>query len=211
MNSTEIVNQDAALEQLNQRLGQLKTASEIAIKDQASLIKSAEVKLDLESYIKAAKAHFEPELAPAEEKVKRLKIQMANLIQPAMGWLKSLVDRQREWSAKEREAAQKEQDRINEAARLEARKNHSKTPEPVAVAPALPKVPGIKNQTYYKCSVFNAALIIERFVKGEPAEREFLRRFITVDEQEIGKYARELKDPKAAEKAVPGCRFWSEG
>ena len=104
---------EQVLKQLNERLAQLKAASEIAVIDQTTFISSAQTKLDLESFIKAVEDHFEPELAPAEEKVKRVKLQMAVFLQ-AKQWLTGLNNRRKEWAAEERAAAAREQERIRQ-------------------------------------------------------------------------------------------------
>ena len=101
---------EQAIKQLNERLAQLKAASEIEVVDQTTFISSAQTKLDLESFIKAVEDHFEPELAPAEEKVKRVKLQMAVFLQ-AKQWLVGLNNRRKEWAIEERAASKRDQER----------------------------------------------------------------------------------------------------
>lgn len=101
---------EQALKQLNERLAQLKAASEIAVVDQTTFISSAQTKLDLESFIEAVEDHFEPELAPAEEKVKRVKLAMAPFLQ-AKQWLTGLNNRRKEWAIEERAAAKRDEER----------------------------------------------------------------------------------------------------
>ncbi|HVI10514.1 MAG TPA: hypothetical protein VND65_19655 [Candidatus Binatia bacterium] len=120
--SATIVTQDAAIKQLNDRLAELKTKSEIAVTDQTSFIKAAEVKVELESYVRAVEHHFEPQLAPAEETVAKLKLQMSNLLAPAKQWLKGVIDRRKKWAEEERRRAEAEERRINEERRIAAEK-----------------------------------------------------------------------------------------
>ena len=114
MASTEIVNQDQAIERLNQRLAELKAKSEIAVTDQASFIQAAETKVEFESYIRAVEHHFEPEVAPLEEKLSMLKLQMSALIVPAKRWLGELIVRRKSWAEQERRRAEEEQRRVRE-------------------------------------------------------------------------------------------------
>jgi hypothetical protein len=111
---------NTALDKLTQRLAELKAKSELAIVDSDTLVRSAEAKLEFESYIRSVEAHFEPELAPAEETVARCKLAMSQLVTPVKGWLKSLVDRQRNYHAEEKRKAEAEARRINEENRRAA-------------------------------------------------------------------------------------------
>lgn len=121
MGTPEIVpSSQQALKQLNERLAQLKAASEVEVVDQATFISSATTKLDLESFIKSVEDHFEPDLAPAEERVKRIKLQMSPFLQ-AKQWLVGLNNRRKEWASREREATAREQQRIQAEANAKAR------------------------------------------------------------------------------------------
>ena len=80
----------------------------------------------------------------------------------------------------------------------------------VTVQPNVPKVSGIKGRVNYKAGVVNADALIRAFVAGNAEQRGFLRQFITVDEMAIGRYAREQKNSKAVEAAIPGIRAWEE-
>jgi DNA repair exonuclease SbcCD ATPase subunit len=300
MSSTELVKSSTeALEQLNRRLAELKAKSEIAIVDSDTLVKSAEAKLEFESYIRSVEAHFEPELAPAEETVARCKLAMSQLISPVKGWLKSLVERQKNYHAEEKRKAEAEQRRINEEARREAERKAEEerrereriaaeqrkeqelqaarnkrirdqeiedarkagelnkreaerlkkeaeqraaaerkaaaereerekaqaaedakaaaadVPE-VTVLPNLPKGAGLpKNQTYYYAEVTDANEIIRAYntaiLNADGKRIAFLARFIQVDEQEVGKFARDTKDCAKAASLLPGVKFTSKG
>ena len=64
--------------------------------------------------MKAVEGHFDPELSPLEERVKRLKNAMSSLISPAKMAKNALVDRQRAWMAEEKRKAEAEQRRRQE-------------------------------------------------------------------------------------------------
>ena len=278
MSSTELVkNGNESIEQLNRRLSELKAKSEIAIVDNATLVQSAEAKLEFESYIRSVEAHFEPELAPAEETVARCKLAMSQLISPVKGWLKSLVERQRNYQAEEKRRTEAEARRIREEAILAAarkaeeerkererqadiaRKAREKeieaqrkagelkareadklrkeaaaeaerekvraaqdavlaaadVPE-VKVLPNLPKGAGLpKNQTFYYAEVTNSAQIIAAYnqalIQSNLERQRFLSRFIQVNEQEVGLFARQTKDNDKATALLPGVKFTSKG
>jgi septal ring factor EnvC (AmiA/AmiB activator) len=284
--------QDAAIAELNRRLGELKVKAEIEIVDQQSLLASANAKLDLESYIKSVDAHFAPEV----ERASRIKITMAALMSPAKDWLKSLVGRQRDFAAEEKRKAAEEERRINEEARAaaaviaaaeqaerdriaaeerraaelqaarnkrirdaeieEARKagvvnkreadklkkaaeeqaardrqaaakaeqrekaraaEDAKTAVAnapvVTVTPDLPRGGGLpRNQTFYFAEVTDSQAIIRAYETAkDPVRIAFLRRFIQVNEQEVGKYSRDTKDPEKVMAQLPGVKAWSKG
>jgi hypothetical protein len=263
-----------ALDKLNERLAELKAKSELAITDQQSLLASAQTKLEFEQYLRAVEAHFEPELAPAEETVARLKLSMSSLATPVKGWLKALVERQRNYQAEEKRKAEAEARRINEENRAaaarkaeEERKERERQAEEdrkarereidaqrkageikareaeklkkeaaeqeererqraaadavtaansapeVKVQPNLPKGAGLpKNQTFYFAEVTDPQATIRAYETAkDPVRIAFLRRFITVSEQEVGKFARETKDNEKAASLLPGVRFTSKG
>jgi hypothetical protein len=275
MSTTQLMpSNDEVLKRLNARLAELKANSEIAITDQSSFIQSAQVKLDYEQYIRAVEDHFEPELAPAEEKVKRTKLQMSSLIAPVKDWLVRLKVRQQSWQAEEKRLAAMEREREQEKLRAEARQKAdaerreaerlareqrearekqlealrkageigkreearlakiateeeakarvlaakqaeetaAKVPE-LKVVPNIPKGAGLpKNQTYYGAEVNDANRLLLEFVfTNDPERRAFLRRFITIDQQEVGKYARDTKNNEKVEATLPGSRAWSKG
>lgn len=271
---TALAQGNKELDRLNQRLAELKAKSELAIVDSDTLILSAQAKLDFENYIRSVEAHFEPELAPAEETVARCKLAMSQLVTPVKGWLKALVDRQKNYHAEEKRKAEAEQRRINEEARMAAAKKAEeerkererqadidrkarekeieaqrkageiKTREAerlrkeaaaeaerekqraaqdavlaaadvpvVTVLPNLPKGAGLpKNQTYYYGFVEDPQAIIRAYETAkDPVRIAFLRRFIQVNEQEVGKFARDTKDNEKAASLLPGVTFSSKG
>lgn len=117
-------------------------------------------------------------------------------------------------AAEERERQQKEarvaeeQERARAAAAATVAKA---APPPIAyVKPNLPAVAGTKSQTYYAGDLEQPDLIIDAFL-SMPERRAFLRRFIMVNEQEVGKFARETKDVAKATAMLPGVKFSSRG
>ena len=81
----------------------------------------------------------------------------------------------------------------------------------VRVAPSTPKVAGIKSQQYFFAEVTDESAIIRAFLAGDSERRAFLRQFITVDAQAVGRFARDTKDCDKAASLVPGCKFTSKG
>lgn len=109
-----IVSQDAVIERFNNQLTAILALASAPITDQASLVSSGNAKISLESYVKAVEGHFDPELSPLEERVKRLKNAMSSLISPAKMAKNALVDRQRAWMAEEKRKAEAEERRRQE-------------------------------------------------------------------------------------------------
>lgn len=119
--ATQLVRAEEGLQQLQERLGELKAKAEIQVVDQATFISAAAVKLDIEAYIRAVNDHFEPELAPAEETVKRVKVAIAGLVTQPKQWLADLVSRRKAFAEAERQAAEREQQRIRAENEAKAR------------------------------------------------------------------------------------------
>jgi hypothetical protein len=114
-----------------------------------------------------------------------------------------LTAKMSEYTKKEREAAEKEQKEINK--KLERRGE-----EPVTVQPNIPKVVGVRNTTNYKIEVTDIALFLREYAKQAPMEQRFLKQFIALDEQVLGRVAREMKDCEAFMKRIKGVRCWKE-
>jgi hypothetical protein len=269
--------QQEAIDKFNGMLAPILEAAKIEIKDQADLVKSGDAKISLEAYIKAVKAHFELELSPLEERVKRIKNQITTLTSPASPVLKDLVERQRAWMAEEKrkseaetkrksdellrlqqqqaeqerrdaekEAADKKRDKVAEinadakagrigkreaAKRLKeagaeaeaaietaaavAEEQKNAPPPEVRVVPNIPKVAGVKNQTYYKSAVMDGKLIVQAFAAAcaskDRDRAAFLWPFLCVNEKQVGVYARETQDPEKVMRNLPGVKAWSEG
>ena len=108
--------QQKIIENFNVRLGAIVKAAQLSITDQESLVESANRKISLDSYMKAVQAHFANELGAAEEHYKRLKNQVAALVQPAKIARDALVERQRIWMAEEKRRADAEARRLQEEA-----------------------------------------------------------------------------------------------
>jgi hypothetical protein len=104
-------------------------------------------------------------------------------------------------------AAEREKVRAAEDARIAAEQVQE-----VKVKPSVPTVAGVKNQTYYYAEMIDPLAIIRAYETAkDPVRIAFLRRFIQVNEQELGKFAREEKDNAKASAQLPGVRFWSKG
>jgi hypothetical protein len=269
----EIVKSSAALEALQSKLEQLKEKSEIAVTDPQTSIQAAQVRIDFESYIRSVEDYFEPELAPAEETVKRVRLQMSTLLTPVKGWLASLKTRVQAYNAEEKRLAamekEREQEKLRAAARekaqaeqreaerlakeqREAREKElaeqrkageinkreearlakqaaeeeatqkalaadqaKKTAADVPIIDVKPNIPtgaGLyKNQTYYSAEITNTAVFFTAYDASNGERRAFLRRFIEVNQQEVGKYARSEKNNKKVEADIPGCTASSRG
>ena len=112
------------------------------------------------------------------------------------------IDKQRasgELKAREAAKLKKEADERAEAERKLNAEQHAKTAaevQPVTVAPAVPKVAGIKGRVNWKFEIVTPALI--------PVT------FRVPDEVAIGQMVRATKDKASAEKQCPGIRVWSE-
>ena len=287
--TTEMVvsaEQQKAIESFNKRMGELVAAAEMPITDQASLVRSGDAKVSLQAYEKAVKAHFAPEIEPLDEKLKKLKNQVALLLAPAKAALDNLVTRQRNWMAEEKRKAEAEAERkrqelaraqqqkaeedrrtaeraarekrqlaVNQinsdlregiigkreaAKRLKeagaeeeaakqtaaavAEEEKNKPAPEVRVVPAIPKAAGVRNQTFFYAMMegetgvqkeASRKMLVQAFATAcelrDDARVDFLQRFITVDETEVSRYAREMKDPQAVMGVLPGVRAWGVG
>lgn len=110
-----------------------------------------------------------------------------------------------------KEAGAEEEAAKATAAAVAEEQANAPAPE-VHVAPAVPKVAGVRNQTFYYAEVFDPTKILHEFATTKDVgRRTFLARFVTVSEQEVGKFARETKDDEKTMAALPGVRAWSKG
>jgi len=87
----------------------------------------------------------------------------------------------------------------------------------VKVQPSTPKVVGTRGRVQYFAEFTNFDLILAEYVKSAAGigamnhERKvYLRQFITGNDQNLGKEARETKDSKKLAAAIPGIRAWDE-
>jgi hypothetical protein len=90
----------------------------------------------------------------------------------------------------------------------QAEETANNVPE-VRVETSRPKIAGVPRTMHYFCEVTDEKAIIDAFVNGPAAQRQFLRRFITVDVSEVGKYARDTKNSEQVQKEIPGVRAWN--
>ena len=161
----------------------------------------------------AAEERAERERVAEEERKERLRAAEAAKRAGDIG--KREADRLK----KEAEAeAERERQRAAEAEKREkARaaedaKKAAENVQTVTVKPAVPVVAGAKNQTFYFAEVTDPQAIIRAYETAkDPVRIAFLRRFIQVNEQEVGKFARDTKDPKKCAELLPGVKFTSKG
>jgi len=198
MNSTEITQlKSENLAELNRKFGELKARAEsIQVTDSLSFSEAGHAKLDVQGYVKAVKFATGPDIEIAKEVLRRLQEQEKALTAPADALLFDLERKRKEWANKEREAAAKEQERINEAARKEAAKNHEKRPTPITVKPSIPTVPGLRNTVNYKFEVVDATKV--------------RKDWLIPDLVAIGQKVRSDKDPEQSMKEIGGIRAWKE-
>jgi hypothetical protein len=86
-------------------------------------------------------------------------------------------------------------------------------PPTVTVKPNITSVAGApRAQVYYSSEVTDPQAIIRAYETAkDPVRIAFLRRFIQVNEQKVGEFARETKDNKKAAELLPGVKFTSKG
>jgi hypothetical protein len=267
--------EEAQIKEYVAKVDSLVALAGIDITDQASLSKSGEAKLSLESYHKAVKNYFADIIDPLEEELKRWKLQRGNLMGTTEPAYKALVERQRTWMAAEkarteaqRKRAQEEADRENQrkidedrrqaiadAARAKADRiarinedfkagmfgkrefarllreagaeeeaakatadavadeEKAKPAPTVRVAPAIPKVAGVRNQTFYYASIEDkgAAILAELVSTKDVNRRAFLMQFVLVSSTEVSAHARNTKNNEQTMKDLPGVKAWSNG
>ena len=119
---------------------------------------------------------------------------------------------------REAERMKKEADAKAERERILAAEEARRTAanvQQVTVKAAIPVVAGAMYQTFYYADVQKPALSLfaydEAIRKGDNDRAAFLSKFIMVDDQEVGAFARKTKDNEKATAQVPGVRFWSKG
>ena len=117
--------------------------------------------------------------------------------------------------AKRLKAAGAEEEAAKATAAAIAEETKNAPPPVVTVQPNIPKVAGIKNQTFYYAGVEKPIMIIldyEAAILNDDSTRKiFLARFLMVNESEVSKYARETKDDAKVMAQLPGVRAWSKG
>ena len=117
--------------------------------------------------------------------------------------------------AKRLKAAGAEEEAAKATAAAIAEETKNAPPPVVTVQPNIPKVAGIKNQTFYYAEVTSEDELIEAFGQaiavGNTERTAFLRQFITTADALIAKYARETKDDAKVMAQLPGVRAWSQG
>ena len=114
---------------------------------------------------------------------------------------KEIEEQRKAGEIKAREAARlaKEAREAEERERQRAAEDAAKTAaevKPVAVAPSVPKVAGIRARVNWKFKVVNANRIP--------------REFLMPNEVAIGEYVRAKKNKAASEAAIPGIEVWQE-
>jgi pyruvate/2-oxoglutarate dehydrogenase complex dihydrolipoamide acyltransferase (E2) component len=119
-------------------------------------------------------------------------------------------------AAKRLKEAGAEEEAAKQTAAAVAEEAKNAPPPTVRVAPAVPTVAGIRNQTYYYAELISSPdplilALANAWKDGDMDRFTFLRRFVRVSETEISAFARETKDSEAVVKALPGVRAWSKG
>ena len=120
-----------------------------------------------------------------------------------------------EIAAKAKAMAAIEEEKARELAAAAAREAIANPPT-VTVKPNIPSVAGAaKNQTFYYAEMTNPAQIIAAYnqalIQSNLERQRFLQPFLMVNEQAVGKFARDTQDNAKATALVPGVRFWSKG
>jgi hypothetical protein len=134
--SAEIIKSNPALEQLQVKLQGLKDRAEsLEIKDGDGIILAKNLKLDIQSYLKAVKFQTGPEIEIAKEHLRKLQAQETMLLTPGNQILEISEKKRKDWENEERRLAQIETDRINaENARLAREKAEAERRESERIA-----------------------------------------------------------------------------
>lgn len=149
-----------------------------------------------------------------EERERLAKIEKDRKIGEIRGALKRKEIGKREAARMLKEAGAIEEARLAEASADADAQVQAVKDNPVKVEADIPKVAGVPSRTNYKAEVKDEDLIIDAYVRAvvkEDTERAvYLRKFIAVDEQEIGSEARRVKDPKKLESLIPGIHAYAD-
>lgn len=174
------------------------------ITDSASYLYVGAILTDVRGIMKQIKAEFSP-FQVVIERMKgffsmevRRHTAVADLIEV------ECITKMKAHERAEREAAEAEQAKLNKR----------KDAAPVTVKPELPAVAGYRKSTTFPVEVTDFNTFMRSYAtavsKGDSARTKFLRGFLCLNESELAKYARTLKDPEEFMKRIPGVRNWRE-
>jgi chromosome segregation ATPase len=174
-----------------------------AVSDQESYAEALEICADGEADVKMIRAAAEPERLRLQRILDELRDQRNVVIKQIEDITSPLNRMARDWNInRERAEAKAEEDRVNRGKKPEQR---------VHVQPNIPTVPGKRIVLHYRAEVLNPSALLNAYVGARGPRKEFLRQFVTVDQQAIQKVFREeIKDPKEAAKVIPGVKFTIE-
>ena len=153
------------------------------------------------------------------EAAERRKIEEAKAEAERKERQKEIEKQQKAGELKKKEAAALQKKADEDAAerkRLaeEEQKKSNENIQEVKVQPSVPTVAGIRRRVNYYAGAEtdkDEDLLIAAFkFSGDTQRGTFLRRFICVNNLEVAKYAREVKDDEAVMKALPGVRAYHE-
>jgi hypothetical protein len=135
---------------------------------------------------------------------------------------KEIKDAQKAGDIGKREAdkLRKETEERERLAKEEADRNAKAavaTVQDVKVQPAIPKNASLRGRVNYYAEAINEDALIKELcnlygrIGNDNAQRWlYLRKFVIVNAQALGKEAREVKDSKKLESQIPGIRAWDE-
>lgn len=109
-----------------------------------------------------------------------------------------------------KEAREREEEERKRAA-VAAEQAKAAPPPRVEVKANIPAVAGVKNQTYWTATVKNEDALIDAFHDATGERRAFLRKFVMVNQMEVGAHARKTKNNTQTEADIPGCEASSRG
>lgn len=113
--------QDQTLQELNERLAQLKAKSEsLVVTDQRSYVEAGNLKLDIQAYLKAVKSRFVSIIEPLKERLARAQNEQKVFLAPGETILDGIERKRKAWAEEERRKAEAEQRRINQERRIAA-------------------------------------------------------------------------------------------
>ena len=70
---------------------------------------------------------------------------------------------------------------------------------------------GYRRSTTYQIAVTDPDALFKAFLLAKDRDRrKFFRKFLMLNEQELRAHARDLKDPEAFMRQVPGVKCWKE-
>jgi hypothetical protein len=114
-----------------------------------------------------------------------------------------LLQPMRDWEIAEKNAARKEEEKLN-------KEREKRGASPVSVEANVPATAGYRRSTVWGAYVEDFDKLLRAWVTATGKEKIYLRQFICANEKQLSIEARNVKKPAELMKRIPGVRFSEE-